>query len=202
MTQAYPLHWPEGHKRRPARDRHRAQFGQKRGYSKAPLTIAVALTRLSDELDRLGADLPVVSANLERRADGLPRSNQSEPADPGIAVYFQLRGRPMCLPCDTFDRAADNIAAIAAHIEATRKIERYGVASVAQMFAGFERLPPPGALKPWRDVMGLSNGASLADAEAAFRRLSKERHPDKPGGSHDAMAELTAAMERARKELR
>lgn len=42
------------------------------------------------------------------------------------------------------------------------------------------------------DVLGLTRGASLDEIKAAYRRLSKQRHPDL-GGSNEAMAELNAA---------
>lgn len=54
----------------------------------------VALARLKEELGRLGARYPVVSSNVELRRDGLPLSGRPEPHDPGVAVYFQLAGRP------------------------------------------------------------------------------------------------------------
>ncbi|TGR16226.1 J domain-containing protein, partial [Mesorhizobium sp. M8A.F.Ca.ET.202.01.1.1] len=34
-----------------------------------------------------------------------------------------------------------------------------------------------------------------------YRRLAAQRHPDLPGGSHDAMAELNQAKEQALKEI-
>lgn len=152
MTQAYPLQWPQGRPRTAWDARRRSAF---KDFGK-PLTIAVALGRLQAEIDRLGADVYVLSANLVLRLDGLPKSGQSEPADPGVALYFQLGGKPHCLPCDTYDRAADNIAAIAKHIEATRAIERYGVATLSEMFAGFTALPAPNAKRSWRAVLGLT----------------------------------------------
>jgi phenylpropionate dioxygenase-like ring-hydroxylating dioxygenase large terminal subunit len=37
------------------------------------------------------------------------------------------------MPCDRYTRVADNIAAIAAHIDATRAIERHGVDDCADL---------------------------------------------------------------------
>ncbi len=34
----------------------------------------------------------------------------------------------------------------------------------------------------------------MAEIRSAYRRRAQERHPDKPGGSHDAFLELTAAF--------
>lgn len=102
----------------------------------------------------------------------------------------------MCMPCDKWDRLPDNIAAIAAHIDATRKIERYGVQSVEEAFAGFVALPPP---LNWKQILGV-RGVSLDEAESAYRELAKRHHPDR-GGSVVKMAELNQARDAAREAL-
>lgn len=51
----------------------------------------------------------------------------------------------------------------------------------------------------WRVL--LEDPKTLAEAEATYKRLAKLRHPDKPGGSTEAMAELNAAITQARKAL-
>lgn len=198
-TDAYPLHWPAGRPRRTPHQRRRGTFSA----GGVRVSVADALRRLQNELDRLGARLPIVSSNVELRLDGLPRSGQREPEDPGVCVYFQLGGKPHAMPCDTYDRVADNIAAVAEHIKATRAIDRYGVATVAEMFAGFQALPAPGARRPWREVMGFPPEATvtLDMVEARYRRLATTRHPD-AGGSAEAMAELNAAREQAREALK
>ena len=205
MTQAYPLQWPQGRSRKTAGLRKRAKFGKDshngRYVQKRELTVADALHRLQRELDMIGARYPVVSSNVELRLDGLPRSGQRDPEDPGVCVYFDLNAKPMAMPCDTYDRVADNIAAVAAHMEATRKIERHGVASVSEMFAGFEALPAPGGAhsQQWWVVLGLDrHTATIADVNAAYRHLAADRHPDKPGGSQAAMAELNIARDQGR----
>jgi hypothetical protein len=43
------------------------------------------------------------------------------------------------------------------------------------------------------EVLGIKRGASLDEVKAAFRHMSKARHPDMPGGSHEAMVELNTA---------
>lgn len=197
---AYPLAWPQSRARRAPAMRKAGKFTSKtdRGWHE-PVTIAEAVARLQRELDMIGARHAVISSNLELRLDGLPRSGQREPADPGVAVYFLLGGKETCLPCDTYLTAAQNIAAVAAHIEATRAIERHGVATVAEMFTGFQALPAPQST-PWWQVLGVASTASAAEIEAAYRRLARERHPDAPGGSDAMMADLNRARDQARKE--
>lgn len=209
MAERYPLSWPMGWKRTPAGQRQPARFhGTKRHYSSAPggsswtqkepLTHAQAVRRLTDELRRLGVvdgDW-ILSSNLRVRLDGLPYSDQRQPDDPGVAVYFRLSGKDRVLACDQWNRVAGNIAAVAAHIEALRAIERYGVGSVEQAFAGYAALPPKGGT--WRSALGFApDQAVTRDAiDKAFRERARTSHPD-VGGSHEAMAALTAARAEA-----
>lgn len=205
---AYPLQWPASRPRKSAAARRDGRFNIKRNNGRwletKSISVAEALSRLQDELDRIGARYPVVSTNLETRLDGMPRSGQSEPADPGVALYFDLAGKPHCMPCDTYTRVAQNIAAIAAHIEATRAIERHGVSSVAEMFAGFTALPAPGQAESalWWKVLRVEPSATEAEIQAAYRKRAAEVHPDKPTGSAAAMAELNAARDQALKAVR
>ena len=201
MSQAYPLAWPQGWPRTPSHRRKRAQFGKAAGAyrTKKSLTIADAIARLQREMDSLKASDLILSTNVELRLDGMPRSDRSPPHDVGVAVYFTLNGKPHCMPCDRWDRVADNIAAIAKHLEATRGIARWGVADTATMFTGFQALPAP---KSWRAVMHFREDEHVSPEaiEARYRWLAKKRHPDQ-GGSNAAMAELNTALAAAREEL-
>jgi len=138
----------------------------------------------------------LVSSNLRLKLDGLPYSNQAAPSDPGVAVYFQLKGKDRVLACDTWDRVADNIAAVAAHVEALRAIERYGVGSVDQAFAGYAALPAKS--ETWRSTLGFGPDDIVTEARvlAAFRERARTAHPD-AGGTHEAMAALSVARDEA-----
>ena len=207
----WPLFWPTGWKRTPARLRSRANFrrhvravdtrdGQIYNRSEIrALTVSDAIKRLSGELYRLGAGEEILSTNVSVRLDGLPRSGQPEPTDPGAAVYFKLKKQDRCLACDQWDRVADNIAAIAQHIDALRRIDRYGVGTLEQAFAGYAQLPEKAASEWWA-VLGISPDSTLEDVEMAFKEAARTMHPD-VGGSHDAMAALTAARDQARRAL-
>lgn len=199
-----PLAWPIGWTRHTGL-RARAKFGRQTTTgawrSKQGLTAAQAIERLRLELDRLGARDVVLSTNLQVRLDGWPRSDQRQPQDPGAAVYFTLRHQDRCLACDRWDRVEDNIAAIAAHVEALRGIDRWGVGTIDQAFRGYTALPAPATAEEWWRVLGVPLNATLDRAEEAFRRLAFDQHPDR-GGSHDEMTRLTAAREAARKALR
>lgn len=190
----YPLCWPAGWPR--ARSHSSAKFGTgTSGGGVRKASIAEAITRLQVELDRLSARAVVLSANVELRLDGLPRSDRGQPLDPGAAVYFGLKGREIALACDKWDRVADNVIALAKHIEAMRGMDRWGVGSLAQAFRGYEALPAP---EPWWRTLGLSGPTRSRDEiAAAYRRASAAAHPDRPGGSHDHMAQVNAARDAA-----
>lgn len=187
----YPLAWPTTHARRKRREI--GEFVK----DKKPVTIAGALGRLDAELERIGAKDAIISSNVETRLDGLPRSDRAEPSDPGVALYFTLKGKPHCLPCDTYTQ---NIAALANHIDATRRIERYGVATLAEQFTGFQALPAPGKAtsQQWRNVLRFNDGTtvSVEAVSARYRQLAKER-----ATSEAALAELNVARDEALKEL-
>lgn len=194
----FPLTWPISWPR--ARSRSRAKFAQKvwngRYDETRAVTIAVARDRLQAEIDRLGARGVILSTNVELRLDGQPRSDRSEPYDPGVALYFKLKGRDTVLACDRWDRVADNITAIAKHIEAIRGMDRWGVGSIDQVFTGYQALPAP---EQWWQVLGVSPAATIDDIDQAYRKLAPTAHPDR-GGSDSAMARLNAARDQGKAE--
>jgi hypothetical protein len=209
MTTAYPLSWPTGWRRVADHARVPAKFSKKEKHSEhswtttRSLTLSEALRRLLDELSRLGATDHIISTNIVLRLDGLPRSGQAQPKDPGVAVYFKLQGKDRVLACDKWTKVEGNIAAIAAHIDAIRRQDRYGVGTLDQAFAGYAALPPPSESqrRPWRVVLGVSpETKDLLAVTAAYRNRARENHPDN-GGTNDAMAEINHAYDEAKKEI-
>ncbi len=226
MTDAtrYPLSWPSGWKRTPANERQRSDFKEsamierrhwdgdlrqtvaRQVKGSKRVTMPAARERLLDQLERLGATGDwIVSTNVELTNYGMPRAGRSEPADPGVAVYFQLRDKDRVLACDRWLTVAENIAAIAAHIDAIRRVDRYGVGTLDQAFAGYDALPPPGAVAkiPWRKVFGLDEAVTpnRGELDRLYRQMAQQFHPDLQGGSHDAMAMLNAARDEALQEI-
>lgn len=208
--EAYPLSWPAGWPRTPTDKIARARFGvsvEKTNSSgmkwrqRGEVTNYVGRSRLFAELARLGATDVVLSTNVPSRKDGLPYSNAREPADHGVAVYFRIRGEPRVLACDRWDRVADNMAALAAHVEAIRGQLRWGVGSLEQAFGGYRALTAVGARRPWHDVLGVPASASPGEVEQRIRDLQRLHHPDR-GGSHDQMAEINAAADDWRRTTR
>lgn len=159
---------------------------------------------LGNEVRLLGGSAVVVSSNLRLRQDGFPYSDQRQPEDVGIAVYFtDSAGRQKCFAVDIWDKAEHNLKAIIFTIEALRGIERWGGGDMVEAaFAGFTALPP-GPARParwaWWDVFGMAASASTEQVLARRRELALELHPDK-GGSHEAMAELNEAFEEFKRQ--
>lgn len=221
-AQRYPLTWPTGWKRTPPNERGAAPFAKslagerkeqtwqdgrwqevtKKVRRSVELNSGDAAERLEYQLNALGATDAILSTNQKLRLDGRPTVRDGEPSDPGAAVYFRLKQRDLCLACDRWNRVADNIAALAAHIDAIRRQDRYGVGSLDQAFAGYAALPAKGST--WRTTLGFPPDAvvTVADVELAFRARARTAHPDVEGGSHDAMTSLTSAKTEALSELR
>jgi hypothetical protein len=180
---SYPLTWPVGWPR--AVKRQAAAFTRQR-------TMVQAREHALNELRRLGARAVVISSNVQVRADGLPRSGQTEPSDRGVAVYFTLFDKPQVLACDKWLRTVDNLYAIGQHVYAVRAQARYGVGTLEQAFQGYLALTPPPT--DWQ-ILGVPPGSSVQVINRAFRERAEHVHPDR-GGDHDEMARLTAARAR------
>lgn len=207
----YPLCWPANWKR--TQTRIGAQFGKTNsGYDagtrkytgKSRLSISDAIDRIADELRRFGvkAETVIISTNLPLNIYGAPRGDRGEPSDPGAAVYWTQKGKSQCMAIDRYTRVADNLAAIAATLDALRAIERHGGGSILdRAFIGFAALPAS-IKRPWRDVFSITEHEHLnADAlKTRYRALARQFHSDH-GGSDEKMAELNAAYEEAQREI-
>lgn len=192
MTAAYPLTWPDHIPRRKGL-REAGQFRT---------TLAGAVSNVKDSLKRFATDSGkplgdvVISSNVTL--------GESKPADPGVAVWFTWDGLSVCIPVDRYSKVEANLQAIHHIIEARRIELRHGtLALVRATFTGFQALPAPAATRSWREVLGIitSGPVTAENVTAAFRRLAVTMHPDKPGGSHEAMAELVRARDAALREV-
>ena len=194
--QAFPLDWPVGWKRTPDWQKAHARFGNSRksGYASRELSVAQAVDRVLDELSklRIRADDVVISTNVKPTLSGTPRSGSAEPSDSGVAVYWRRGKEARCIAVDKYRRVADNLAAIAATLDAMRAIDRHGGAEILdRAFTGFTALPSPE--QPFQ-ILGVSADASMEEIKDAHRRLAMKHHPDR-GGSNEEMARINAAYE-------
>lgn len=195
---AYPLCWPDDQQRAKSR-KHGKFLGPKQQW----ISIHEAVKRLLYELSRLNIrDWEVIiSTNAPLRVDGLPRSDR-EPSDPGVAVYWQKeKQQPRCIALDRYTTVADNIAGIAATLEAMRAIERHGgVGILDRVFKGFAALPAT-ATKHWREVLGITlPNPTREHIMERFRILVQVHHPDK-GGDREQFEAIVQARDAAELEV-
>lgn len=187
MTQAFPLQWPDFIPR-----------STRREPGKFKTTLAAALANVRDSLRLFGSDSgkPVSDIVLSSNVS----LGREKPSDPGIAVWFRWDGEQRCIPVDRYATPAANLQAIHHIIEARRVELRHGtLALVRASMRGFQALPAPGA-KPWWEVLNVEEAAGRGAIEVAYRALAQKRHPDRPGGSHDMMADLNRARDAGLKE--
>jgi len=146
----------------------------------------------------------IISSNLRYKLDGTPYGQQPQPADPGVAVYFNLRferggkfhERPCVLSCDKWTRVEWNLYAVAKDIEAQRGRHRWGCTNVEQAFRGYLAIPERTGGKSWWETLGVQSSASEVEVREAFRIKALTEHPDK-GGSNERWLTLQEALEQA-----
>ncbi len=194
MTQAYPLQWTPGWPRTPAWKRGPSRFGKNLGFGE--------IKKLQNELRLMGAQNVVISSNVPLRQDGLPMASQAGKRydDPGVAVYFTLKGKALSMARDRYDTPWENLHALILTIDAIRSIERHGGSFMMERaFSGFAAIAPPNWKKPWRQVFGVTPEWH-GDIVALYREKARNRHPD-AGGGDELMAELNVAFAEAKLEL-
>lgn len=190
MTVAYPLAWPQTMGR--TASRHGSKF---------KTSVNGAVKNVMDELRRFGND------SGKRCEQILVSSNVTltdhRPKDPGVAVYFRWDNIDCCIAVDRYSYPEENLQAIAKVIEAERtKLRHGGLNIVRAAFRGYAALPPPtdaaGQLaQPWWQVLGFENEPALAAAEARYRAMAKQYHPDR-GGNVGEFTACTEAIRQAR----
>ncbi len=192
MTQAHPLQWPDGLPRteRPAASQFKT-------------SLAGALDNVRKSLEAFGRDSGKAVASIVLSSN--VTLGVSNPKDSGVAAWFVWDGEQRCIAVDRYPKVQDNLQAIHHIIEARRTEMRHGgLHIVRQTFKGFVALPAPAGWRSWHEVLGFEPGqiVASADIERAYRDLAASRHPDKPGGSSDKMAELNRARDEARQAVK
>jgi len=179
INEGYPLQFPNNWKRTIKTER--ARFGNH--------SVFQAIYMLRNEIEKLGGKNLVISTNLLLKINGFAYSSQSPPEDSGVAVYFMLKDKEQCFPCDRWNRVEHNIWAIYKSIEAIRGLDRWGAKDMVESaFKGFQALPSPGQ-ETKSNVRYFRGINSFGEGKAIFRNLAIELHPDK-GGNADEFMEL------------
>lgn len=199
MIEAYPLYWPDGRVRTPSHRRDRARF--EATFARSRDAVLQEVQRLLGGKWAYDKASVVLSTNIALRRDGLPLASQRQPDDPGVALYFDYKGKQVAFACDRWQKIEDNLQAIAKTIDALRGIARWGTGDMVEAaFRGYTALPSSVGTKSWRQVMGFDATPTAVELVARYRTLRSARHPDN-GGSAEAFHELTSAYEAAQKEI-
>ncbi|MEO0954790.1 MAG: DnaJ domain-containing protein [Pseudomonadota bacterium] len=185
----YPLSWPPGVNRH---ERHTsAQF--RTTLAGARENVRKSLKMFGQDSDRSVGEV-IISSNVVGISGKMP-------ADPGVAVWFMWDGEFRCIAVDRYSKVEWNLQAIHHVIEAERTKLRHGGLHIVQAtFRAYMAIAGPGQ-RPWRTVLGIKGRTTAQEVKDRFRELAAKHHPDK-GGSHEQMAELSAARDQAIRELK
>jgi hypothetical protein len=170
IKEGYPLRYPLNWKRTPKHERKRSAFKQ---------TFYSASLELLNEVRLMGGKYPVISSNLLLKKEGLPYSNQREPEDSGVAVYFLLYGKQQCIPCDKWTTTRENLVAITKTINALRGVERWGSKEMVEAsFQGFQALPYFENGVEVKTINYFDGCFTDQEILIKYRQLVKKLHPD------------------------
>ncbi|AIJ26387.1 hypothetical protein [Amycolatopsis methanolica] len=174
---------------------------------------ADTLDLLSRELAHLGVQgavaLRVVATDADVRRDGMLRSN-AKVRYHGVALAFRSKHGPLSYPCDTFANSwQDNVRAIALALHALRTVDRYGVSSRGEQYAGWRAIEGARPAAPFstkrealdwlREFTGAVHPLQLTDSDirGLLRIAARKSHPDLGGDPAD-----WARLDTARQLLR
>lgn len=183
----YPLCWPDNQPR--CKSRAASQFRTE---------LPKALKNVSDSLRLFAHDSGKALQFMQITSNvGLAGGN---PADPGIAVWFQWDGAMRCIAVDRYAKVAENLQAIHHVMEARRvELRHAGIEMVRTTFRGFTALPPPPDQKPWHELLGIAATASAEEIDAAYK--AKARLLATENRQAD-LQDLNVARDRARSQFK
>lgn len=182
--------WPVSIPATPPEDRQKSRF---------KATWLDTLGLLDHELAQLAAEmvtLDVECATRDVRRDGFIRADANV-VNPGIILRFEdAFDRQLMYPCDRFNDWQDNVRAVALSLAALRAVDRYGVTTKGEQYAGFKAIPAStGATLDTQSaaiLVGVKSGVTkdgvLADREVArtaLRKAAARTHPDAGGNPHE-----------------
>lgn len=183
MIPPYPLQWPDGTRR--ATTPGDAQFRTTR---------ANAMDNVEKSLAAFARDSGIKVSDIQITSN-VAGIRSAEPADTGVAVWFQWDGDLRCIAIDRYRKVDWNLQAIHHIIEADRtKIRHGGLEIVRASFRGMAfALPAPGSI-PWWTTLGVKPDATPDQITAAYR--TKARVQQLQMGNDDARAELNVARDK------
>jgi hypothetical protein len=162
--------------------REQTDHGERFRQRKTPF--GTTIRDLRRELDAINAQQPELQLALrdrDIRLDGFPRAD-ARLVHPGVILAFNLpalKGQRLTYAVDRFTSWQDNLRAVALGLEALRKVQRYGMGSGYEQYAGYRALPQMATQTPEkaREVLaqfaGLSSVSEGDDVRAVFRLAAK-----------------------------
>ena len=161
------------------------------------------LKLLEREMGYLGAEDAEIQLEMQQSdiaIHGWPKAN-ARAKGPRVILSFtayRLEDAPVrVFPCDAFLYWEDNLRAIALSLEALRKVDRYGVTTAGEQYAGFKQIASTStvtmsaveAASDLAEVSRLPATVILADAQVAreaVRMAIGRTHPDRNRGDRTA----------------
>jgi hypothetical protein len=141
------------------------------------------LEREIDKLDGREVIIGVVTEERYLRLDGQLRAD-AKYGHPGVEISFEVPVGPpsggwrrLVFHTDAYPYLASNLRAIALGLAALRAVDRYGITSTAEQYAGFAQLTAGGA-DPER-------GKLLVDRAGSVAKALHDHHPDHGGQDRD-----------------
>lgn len=154
---------------------------------RAPYQTTIDL--LERETRMLGARQVVVELAIQEsdlRLDGQPYAG-TKPRHPGVTVAFESTHGPLKYTADRFTTWMENLRAVALGLEALRKVDRYGMTSRGEQYAGWKALPAG-------DGPSAERGRELIRVHGGVREALMATHPDRGGEARD-FADVQAARD-------
>jgi hypothetical protein len=137
------------------------------------------LEKLETEIQRIDGDDVVVGVVCDPSAismSGVLRY-RSKVTHPGAEVSFTKRGQRVTFHTDAYGSLGSNLRAIALGLEALRAVDRYGITSSGEQYAGFAQITAGGP-DPER-------GRVLVERAGSLTAALKRHHPDHGGQDRD-----------------
>jgi hypothetical protein len=184
-----PLHWPASIPATP-------RANQRSDHGFPAQTLSESIGYLEQELKELHAS-GALSLDVEQPL--VERLRKKVGSRTGIALTIKYHGRTYHLTCDRWLTVEANIYALHLALRQWRNMERWGIATIPQLLAGFVPSVAAHASAPansgviWMEALGLGTTATLDDAVAVYHRRAKQVSHDQ-----EAMTRLNQMMEEAR----
>ena len=141
-----------------------------------------SIASLEREIELIGGDDVLIGFVIDSSYLGLMGNLKAgwalQVKHPGVEVSFSTPdGRRLVFHTDAYKELRQNVRAVAAGLEALRAVDRYGITSTAEQYAGFAALTAGGP--------DPAKGKLLAERAGGIRQALMDHHPDRGGKDRD-----------------